>query len=94
MTTKSDSGLTGIAVSLPYGDSDYYKNMKKIFTNIGLDSTYIEWVGKFVSASGSANSYDHDDWDDSWDGWDEYDDDYDDDYFDDYYDDDDDWWFW
>lgn len=76
-STASDAGLTGIAVSLPYGDSDYYKTMKQIFTNIGLDSTYIEWLGKFVSASGASDTYDHDSWDDSWDGWDDYEDDYD-----------------
>jgi len=76
-STASDAGLTGIAVSLPYGDSDYYKSMKRIFTNIGLDSDYINWLGKFVGASGTDNSYDHDSWDDSWEGWDEYEDDYD-----------------
>lgn len=76
-STTSDSGLTGIAVSLPYGDADYYKSLRQIFTNIGLDSTYIEWLGKFVNASGTGSSVDHDSWDDSWDGWDEYEDDYD-----------------
>lgn len=76
-STASDAGLTGIAVSLPYGDSEYYNTMKQIFLNIGLDSTYVNWLGKFVGASGTSNTYDHDSWDDSWSGWDDYEDDYD-----------------
>lgn len=76
-STESDAGLTGIAVSLPYGDSDYYKNMKKIFSGIGLDNNYVDWVGKFVEVSGATSESDHDSWDDFWEGWDEYDEDYD-----------------
>ncbi len=76
-STKSDAGLTGIAVSLPYGDSDYYRSMRQIFSNIGLDSDYIEWLGKFVNSSGADVSSDHEYWDDHWDGWDYYEDDYD-----------------
>ena len=34
--TESDAHLTGISVSLPYGDKEYYKSLKTIFKNIGL----------------------------------------------------------
>lgn len=93
--TESDAGLTGIAVSLPYGDSEYYGSMKQIFLNIGLDSDYVDWLGKFVDSDGAAGSEDHEYWDNYWDGWDCYEDDYDwsdwdyadDSYYDDYWDD-------
>lgn len=98
-STQSDAGLTGIAVSLPYGDKDYYKNLKTIFTNIGMDETYVKWLKKFVSVEKNTESYDHDSWDDFWEGWDDYENDYDwndceycDDEYDSYWDDDwDDW---
>lgn len=92
-STDSDAGLTGIAVSLPYGDADYYKSMQQVFTGIGLDDNYVDWVGKFVNVSAAPNASDHDSWDDFWDGWDAFDDDYDWedwDYSDDSYDDS--WW--
>ena len=74
--TSSDSYLTGLSVTLPYGDSDYYNDLKKVFTNLGFDSTYITWLEKFVSSSNSSSYYDYDNWSDSWSGWDDYDDDY------------------
>lgn len=74
--TQTDAGLTGIAVSLPYGDSDYYKSMKPIFQNIGLDSTYVDWLSKFTSVEKQSSEQTHDNWDDSWEGWDQYEDDY------------------
>lgn len=75
-TTESDASLTGIAVSLPYGDRDYYSTMKPIFLNIGLDAEYVEWLEKFTNSSNPSSSS-HDDWDDSWYGWEQYEDDYD-----------------
>ncbi|MCQ2520739.1 MAG: clostripain-related cysteine peptidase [Lachnospiraceae bacterium] len=96
-----DDTLTGMAVTLPYGDRDFYYDMEAVFTHIGMDSAYIAWLQKFVEASGSSNYYDYDDWDFSWDeyeddyDWDDWDIDWDswgsddDDCY--YYDDDDDW---
>ncbi len=77
--TSDVTSLTGLSVTLPYGDDDFYSDLKTIFTNCGFDSTYVEWLGNFtsVSCSSSSDYYDYDDeWDD-WDGWDDYDDDYD-----------------
>ncbi|MCQ2519832.1 MAG: clostripain-related cysteine peptidase [Lachnospiraceae bacterium] len=100
--TSDDSNLTGISVTLPYGDSEFYADLQHVFAAAGFDSKYIEWLGGFVDASGNTDYYDYDEWDDEWDGWDDYDDDYDwslwdwffgddysdsDDYGDDYYDD-------
>ena len=90
--SSSSDGLTGLGITLPYGDPDFYRDLKEIFTACGLDGNYIEWLEKFVSAQGSENYYDYNDWDSSWHGWGDWYDDcgwdddsssmlYDDDYF-------------
>lgn len=95
--TKDNEGLTGIAVSLPYGDRDYYTTLKPIFYDIGLDAEYVDWLYQFTSVEKQVSESLHDSWDDSWDGWDEYEDDYDwesseySDYDDEYWDDRYDW---
>lgn len=75
--TSGDAGLTGISVTLPYGDATFYNDLRNIFNNCGFDSKYVDWLNKFVDAEGTGNYYDYSDWDDDWDGWDEYEDDYD-----------------
>ena len=70
--TDSDSELTGLSVTLPYGDSQFYSEMSTVFKNCGIDSDYITWLGKFVSASGSSNYYDYSSWADQWSGWGDY----------------------
>jgi len=96
--TEADAGLTGISVTLPYGDSSFYRNLQEIFTNVGMESDYITWLGKFTSAEGASDFYSYDDWDDAWDGWEDFDDDYDwsdwEYYDDDSYWDDDSCWGW
>lgn len=75
--TSGNEGLTGLAVSLPYGDSEFYSEMKRVFTNCGFDDGYVAWLRKFVNASGKTDYYDYDDWEEEWNGWDDYEDDYD-----------------
>lgn len=74
--TSDETAMGGMAVTLPYGRSAFYKEMKTVFTNCGFDSNYIAWLEKFVSASGNNSYYDYSDWDNNWDGWDSYEDDY------------------
>lgn len=100
-STSGDDYLTGLSVTLPYGNTEFYSSLKSIFTNCGFDEAYIDWLSKFTSAAGSSSYYNYDSWDDSWSGWSSYDDDYDWsiwDWFDDsdYWDDssDDSWWDW
>ena len=76
-STADSVSLTGLSVTLPYGDRSFYASLKTIFTNCGFDSEYIEWLGSFVSASGSSSYYSYDSWDSLWDSWDSYEDDYD-----------------
>ncbi|MBR1650213.1 MAG: hypothetical protein IJ691_03535 [Lachnospiraceae bacterium] len=75
--TAGDADLTGISVTLPYGDQVFYADLRTIFTNSGFDTNYIAWLEKFVTASGSGSYYDYSDWEDDWEGWDDYSDDYD-----------------
>ncbi len=102
-STSSDDHLTGLSITLPYGDSYFYSQLREVFLNSGFEDTYVDWLEKFVSASGGGDFYDYSDWDASWDGWDSYDDSFnwedweyysDDEYWDDY----DDWgwsdWDW
>ena len=68
-----DSGMTGISVSLPYGDSEFYADMARIFLNCGFDQPYVAWLNKFTTADGYSDFYDYGSWDAEWDGWDSYD---------------------
>ncbi|MCR4990863.1 MAG: hypothetical protein K6A38_08380 [Lachnospiraceae bacterium] len=70
--TSDKNELTGLAISLPYGNSEYYSKQAKIYSNCGIDSDYIKWLKQFVSADGSDNYYDYDEFEESWDGWEEY----------------------
>lgn len=69
----ADSGMTGLAVSLPYGDSEFYADMARIFLNCGFDQPYVAWLNKFTTADGYSDFYDYGSWDAEWDGWDSYD---------------------
>ncbi|MCR4647834.1 MAG: hypothetical protein K5776_02010 [Lachnospiraceae bacterium] len=70
-STEGDSYMTGLSVTLPYDDPDFYDELREVFVNCGFDSTYIEFLSKFAYASG-LNSYD---WNSSdFNGWDYYDD--------------------
>lgn len=73
----SSSNLTGISVTLPYGDSEFYEQLSSVFSCCGLDSRYITWLGKFVYTKGANDYYDYEDWDEDWSGWDDYYDDFD-----------------
>lgn len=73
-STNSDSSLTGMSVTLPYGDSNFYASLKRIFSNVGFDDKYVKWLGKFANVSADTESYDYSEWD----GWNSYEeDDYD-----------------
>ena len=70
-STSGDSYMTGLSVTLPYGDSEFYNSLDDVFTSCGFDSQYISFLYKFVDADYSG-SYD---WDNSdFNGWDTYDD--------------------
>lgn len=78
-----DAHMTGLAVTLPYGDAAGYNNLEKIFTDVGFDDEYVEWLENFASAGGSFSEYDWYDYFSDWQGYNSYD--YND-YYGDYYD--------
>ena len=45
--TLDDSGLTGLAVTLPYNDVVFYHDLGPVFAGIGIEKRYIEWLGRF-----------------------------------------------
>ena len=70
--TSDKNELTGLAISLPYGNSEYYSRQARIYSNCGLDSDYIKWLKNFVNADGSDSYYDYDEFEETWGGWEEY----------------------
>ena len=70
--TSDKNELTGLAVSLPYGDRDYYDQLAGVYSKCGFDKTYIDWLEGFVSAKGSENYNDYSGFEDSWCGWGTY----------------------
>ena len=74
--TSDKNELTGIAVSLPYGDSYLYSRLKEVYSDLGLDSDYITWLKQFVSTGGSSSYYDFGSFESSWGGWGEYEESY------------------
>ncbi len=55
--TDNNAGLTGLSVTLPYGDSSFYRDQKKIYELCGIDKDYIEWLGQFTSVTDEPDSY-------------------------------------
>lgn len=77
-STSDDSYMTGLSVTLPYGDNDFYSQLKTVFTSCGIDDTYVSWLGKFVTAEGAGDFYNYEEnWGDEWNGWEEYEEEYD-----------------
>ncbi len=70
--TSDKNELTGLAVSLPYGDRDFYDQLVSVYSKCGFDKKYIDWLERFVSAKGSDDYCDYSGFEDSWCGWGTY----------------------
>ncbi len=68
---SEDAYMTGLAVTLPYGDSAMYRNIKEIFPKAGFDDEYITFLGNFTSVS-DGSAYDWSSWYDSYNGYDSW----------------------
>ncbi len=67
--TSDERTLTGLSVTLPYGDETLYNEMRRVFRNAGFDEDYLAWLKKFVSVKTPGNAhYDFGDWQ----GWSDY----------------------
>ncbi|MBQ6442459.1 MAG: hypothetical protein IJJ13_07720 [Lachnospiraceae bacterium] len=67
--TTDKNELTGLAVSLPYGEADFYDQMRDVYGALGIDKDYIDWLAMFVTSSNAGNYYDYDNFENSWEGW-------------------------
>ena len=68
--TDDEVGMTGLSVTLPYGDSEFYGYLYPVFTGVGMDADYVGWLEKFVYAEGYNDYYDYESWyEDDWEGW-------------------------
>ncbi len=74
--TSDKNELTGLAVSLPYGDPDFYNKLKEVYRDIGFDEEYIDWLNGFVSSYGYEDYFDFGSFDDNWGGWESYEEEY------------------
>ena len=72
--TSDKNELTGMAVSLPYGDLDFYNSMAAVFKSLKINQEYIEWLRGFTRSYSTLEYYDYDDFEQSWEGWGEYED--------------------
>ena len=70
--TDDNMGLTGLAVTLPYGDNSFYSSMERVYANVGIDKRYVEWLSKFLENADSSEYYDYEEFNQSWSGWEEY----------------------
>ncbi len=70
--TSDKNELTGLAVSLPYGDKSFYDQLVNVYSKCGFDKKYIEWLEGFVSAKGADDYCDYSGFEDSWCGWQTY----------------------
>ena len=66
--TSGETTFSGLSVTLPYGDRTFYDELRRVFTNAGIDEAYITWLGKFASVQTGTSYYDFGDWS----GWNDY----------------------
>lgn len=70
--TDDNVGLTGLAVTLPYGSRSFYNKLTDVFLACGLDKQYVLWLDAFTGVTGEVNYYDYDDFEAEWGGWEAY----------------------
>ncbi|MBR1476617.1 MAG: hypothetical protein IJ608_01490 [Lachnospiraceae bacterium] len=73
--TSDKNELTGLAVSLPYGNPDFYAQLKSVYQNLGFGDEYIEWLGSFV-ADADDDYFDFGGFESGWSGWGSYESEY------------------
>lgn len=50
--TGDVENLTGLSVTIPYGDVGFYEELRAVFIKCGLDKEYVAWLEKFAYVSG------------------------------------------
>lgn len=59
--TANNAGLTGLSVTLPYGDPSFYRDQKEIYELCGFDQEYIDWLKQFTTVTDDAERVDYSD---------------------------------
>ncbi|MBR5422319.1 MAG: hypothetical protein IK115_14360 [Lachnospiraceae bacterium] len=67
-----NTGLTGLSVTLPYGDNGFYNSLTRVFASVGIDKQYIRWLGNFQTAAAADSYYDYYEFDHGWEGWEDF----------------------
>lgn len=74
--TSDKNELTGMSVSLPYGDPYFYSQLRKVYGELDFDEEYLDWLEGFVSDSDYDDYYDYDEFSEDWCGWEDYESEY------------------
>lgn len=72
-TTEGDHSMTGLSVTLPYGNESFYDDLTAVFGACGFEEEYLSFLSAFVTAAGSESFYeDWDSFDEEWNTWSDY----------------------
>lgn len=55
--TSNNAGLTGLSVTLPYGDYGTYRRLCNVYEAAGIDSDYIAWLEKIANTGDLSNPF-------------------------------------
>ena len=58
--TAGEAGMSGLGVTLPYADGEFYDELVKVFKACGIDNDYVDWLEAFVDAEGVGSAYSDD----------------------------------
>lgn len=56
-STSGEEGMSGLGVTLPYGDAEFYDQLVKVFKACEIDGEYVDWLEAFVDAEGVDSHY-------------------------------------
>ena len=71
-STSGEVGMSGLGVTLPYSDGEFYDELTKVFKACGIDGEYVDWLEAFVDVEGAGSYYNDYGYDFGDYGYDEY----------------------
>ena len=57
-STEGEEGMSGLGVTLPYGNEEFYSQLAKVFNACGIDREYVEWLESFTKVENPAGATD------------------------------------
>ena len=55
-STSGEQGMSGLSITLPYGDAEFYDQLTQVFGACGIDQEYIDWLKAFVNTQRTEDS--------------------------------------